>query len=103
MKAAILAGIFVYATLFFFTTFVPSEQARQEAEAMGFTPDEIDRGLEYAFQRRLLSWTSTGTHFLLLIVLGCTSVGRNMADRCSEWAGRRWFLTLLLVALVYFV
>lgn len=98
MRAALLAGILVYAILFVLTTFVPYEQAREEALVYGFTEQEIDTGLRYAFERRLIGWSATGMRFLLLLFLACTPFARMLADRLHALFGQRWFLTVLGVA-----
>ncbi len=98
MKAALLAGFLVYVALVVATTFVPYDQARVEAADCGFQPEEIDDGLQFAFERRLWAWAQTGVQFLLLILLALTGFARRFADACYAWTGRRWFLTVLAVA-----
>lgn len=97
MRAAILAGVFVYAALFFFTTFVSWDEAQRQAAAAGFTAEEIERGLQYTYERRLTGWIATGLDLLLLVLLACTPLARKLADRIDARTGGRWFLTLVLV------
>src|SRR5438128_1298200 len=99
MKAALFAGLLVYAALFVLTSFVPYEEARDEALAYGYTETEIERGLQYAFERRLLMWSSTGMEFLLLVLLACTPFARRLADRLHALFGRRWLVTVGAVAI----
>jgi Zn-dependent protease with chaperone function len=98
MRKAIFAGVFVYAALFFCTTFVSWKDAERQAERAGFEPVDIQRGLQYAYEGRLISWTYTGLDFLLLLALACTPLGRRLADRVHVFTGGRWFLTVAGVA-----
>src|SRR5262245_48686464 len=99
MKATILAGAFLFVTLFVLTTFMPSQSSRAEAEQYGFKPADIDNGLQYSFERSLFAWAQRGLKLAVLIALVCTSLGRKLADRLARWAGQRWLLTLLAMAL----
>jgi STE24 endopeptidase len=96
MRILILAGVLIYVALFVVTTFVPSGSARREAEKY-FTEEEIDRGLRFSFQRRLLYWPSVGIHLGILTAIVCTGFSRRLADTFAAWTGNRWFLTILLV------
>src|SRR5262245_2535848 len=98
MRKAILAGVFVYAALFFCTTFISSDEAQRRAAGAGFTSEEIERGLQYSYENRLIYWTYLGLDLLLLIALACTPVARRLADVVERFTGRRWFFTVVGVA-----
>lgn len=100
MRSAILAGVFVYAALFFFTTFVSSAEAERQAAGAGFSVEEIQRGLEYAYQRRLMYWLYVGVDFLLLLLLACTPLARKLTDAVHAKTGGQWFVTLLAVTVL---
>ncbi len=102
MKATLLAGIFVYVALFVFTTFVPSAEAQAEA-ARFFSAEEIERGLQFSYQRRLLFWLQTGVNLGLLAALVFTGWARRLADTGMRWSGQRWWLTILFVGAVVFL
>jgi STE24 endopeptidase len=103
MKAAIAAGVGVFLALFVLTTFVPSPEARALAEAYRFKPEEIDDGLQYAFQRRLLFWASTFVWLGFLTWLVFSGGGRKLADRCTLRTGGHWLPAVLLVGAVLFL
>jgi STE24 endopeptidase len=103
MKALVwtIAGLFV--VLFGVTTFIPYEPAREAAIAAGFDEADIETGLRFAFERRLLMWAATAIHLGLLCVLALTSCSRRWADRFLGWTGQRRILAVVGVGLVYVV
>lgn len=82
---------------FAIVTFLPSEEARLQALEQEFTPEQIERGQQYALERRLFFWSSTVLHLALLVVLVVHS--RRIADTCATWARGWWLPTVLLVGL----
>ena len=102
MKALVwtIAGLFV--VLFIVTTFVPYEPARVEASDY-FFQDEIDTGLDYAFQRRLFMWSSVALELVLLYVLATTNLVRRWANWVRDRSGIRSILPMLGVGLIYMV
>ena len=56
-------------TFFAVPCFLPSEEARDKALKAGFTPEEIQRGREYSFQRQMFFWPHTLLHLALLTFL----------------------------------
>jgi STE24 endopeptidase len=103
MKTAIVVGAAILVGLFLVTTFVPSPQSRALAEAYGFTPEEIDNGLRYAHQRKLIFWTGTFIWLGFLTWLACGGGGRRLADACARLGRGRWLATVLLVGAVLFL
>jgi STE24 endopeptidase len=103
MKTTLLAGLFVYATLFVVTTFVPWEEARQQAAAAGFSETDIDNGLEYEFRWNLLYWTRVGVHYLFYFLVIFKGWGRWLAETFHARSGGRWFVTVLLMLVFFFL
>lgn len=123
LKAALAAGVLVYAILFVLTTF-PRSQAAEARAAQYFSSGEIQRGLQYAFQRRLFFWTSTALQLLFLGFVVFTGFARRLADWCGRlvpkprttdaagpkprmWrrllSGLHWLATVLLVGTFCFL
>lgn len=102
MMRLILAGFFVFIMLFLATTFQDSEAARERARPF-FTAEQIDVGLQFAFERRLFYWASVFIHLGFLTLLVATSIARRVTDRWHELVGGRWWLTVLLVGATYFL
>jgi STE24 endopeptidase len=100
MKTLIPTIAAVFLVLFVLTTFVPYPAARQTALEAGFTTEQIDTGLQYSFERRLLSWGWIALKLTILCALGLTSLGRRLADRFLAWTGGRRILAALCIALV---
>jgi STE24 endopeptidase len=102
MKWPVFFGALLFVTLFAVTTFSRSDAARAEARAY-FDDVVIERGLEYSFQRRLLSWPLMGLRLGFLVLLVQSGLARKVTDGCQALVGGRWFPTVLLVGLLYFV
>ncbi len=121
LKAALAAGALVYVTLFALTTFTRSAQFESAAAAY-FSPQEIERGLRLAFQRRLFFWGSTALQLLFLAVVVFSGCARRLADFCAQvvpaprpaagqahrrkyrlLAGLHWLGVVLLVGAVCFL
>src|SRR5205823_204268 len=98
MKALLLSGLLALLALFFLTTFVPTPESTRADAAQYFSQADIDTGLRFSFERRLFFWASTAIELGLLIYLIATGAARRWADRFDRWTGRRWLLTLLLMA-----
>src|SRR5262249_31048518 len=101
LGAAVACLALAFVALFALSMSADFLWASHEQAARYFTPDEIERGLTYARERRLLSWCSIGLQLALLTALVCTPWARRLTDRVDRWTGRRWLLTLLGVAAVY--
>src|SRR5215467_3200935 len=89
MFRLILAGLFLFTGLFVATTFAESESARIQAETF-FTTEQIEVGLHYAFQRRLLMWAGIFLDLGFLALLIATPLTRRITDRCERLVGGRW-------------
>ncbi|MCC6421527.1 MAG: M48 family metallopeptidase [Gemmataceae bacterium] len=83
LKAVIGAGVLVYVVLFFVTTFTQSAAAEARAAAY-FSRHDIERGLRYAFERRLFFWSSTAVQLLFLGAVVFSGFGRRLADFCDR-------------------
>lgn len=101
MKTAASTIAALFLVLFVLTTFVPYPAARESAQAVDFSAEQIDRGLQYTFERRFFFWGATALHLALLCVLAMTGAGRWLADRFLEWTGERRILAALGVGMVY--
>jgi STE24 endopeptidase len=102
MKWFLFLGALLLVAVFVVTTFSHSSLAREEAAAY-FSPDVIDAGLQFSFERRLLFWPLVALRLGLLAVLVTTGLARKVTDRCGKFARGRWFLTLLLVSCLFFL
>jgi STE24 endopeptidase len=102
MRAAVVCLILAFATLFILNALVSSPESQKQAVKY-FSPEVIERGLQYSQEARLVSWCGIGFQLALLTALVCTSWARRLADWCDRLSGHRWLLTLLMVAAVYFV
>ncbi|HYV39910.1 MAG TPA: M48 family metallopeptidase [Gemmataceae bacterium] len=100
LRAAVAGIALAFVALFIVNTFVESPTAREEAGKY-FSAEEIERGLQYSKERKLLSWCGFGLQLALLTALVCTSWGRRLTDFFDRCTGRRWLLTLALVGASY--
>jgi STE24 endopeptidase len=101
MKNLVAVVLAVFFALFVLTVFVPYPPARTQAEKY-FTAAEVERGLEYALERRLLFWGSAAAELGVLMFLGLTGAGRRLADFALRAFKGRWFPTVLAVGAVCF-
>jgi STE24 endopeptidase len=102
MKAAVAAGVFVFVALFVATTYVPSPEAQAEARAYGFSSEEIERGLEYSLERKLISWGAIAAWLGFLTAAVVLGWGRRAADVVQRLTRGRWLLSVLLVGAAVF-
>jgi STE24 endopeptidase len=102
MKLIVLAGALTFLVLFATTTFVSSPAAQAEARKY-FSEKEIDQGLQFSFQRRLLYWGSFGTHLVILTWVVFSGFGRKLANACLACTGGRWLAAVLLVGAFCFL
>jgi STE24 endopeptidase len=100
LRAALVCMTLAFTALFVLNTFVQSTATQERAKEY-FSAADIDRGLQYGYERKLLSWCGTGLQLALLTALVCTSWGRRLTDFFDRLTGRRWLLTLLLVGASY--
>jgi STE24 endopeptidase len=127
LRLALVGVLVAFFTLFVITTFLPTPAAEYQTARLYFTEAEIEIGLQYSFERRLLFWASTGVDLGLLLTLVATGAARRIADAFAHWTGYcpgspgepaasrwqalrrgttdlvRWLATLLLVGLAYLV
>jgi STE24 endopeptidase len=87
--------------LFVLTVFVPYPPALDDAYAAGFNTDDIETGLQYAFQRRLLAWPSWLLELVLLGSLALTGAGRRLADYLLTWTRGYRIPAALTIGVVY--
>ncbi len=59
-----------------------------------FSGEQIERGMQFSHERKLLVWCGTGLQLALLTALVCTTLSRRVTDFFDRWTGRRWLLTL---------
>jgi STE24 endopeptidase len=102
MKWLLFFGALLFVTLFLVTTFSYSSAARADAEAY-FSERDIERGLQYSFERRLLFWPLFAVKLGLLVVLVTTSVGRKGVDWLQQRVRGCWLATVVLVGLACFL
>jgi len=79
----ILATALVYTLLFVLTMFPRSPETEAQAAAY-FSPQEIENGLRFAFQRRLVLWASTAVQLAFLFVMVFSGYARKLADSCAR-------------------
>jgi STE24 endopeptidase len=101
MKWLIFFGAIVFVSLFLVTTFSKSSAAEAEARTY-FSADEIEWGLQYSFERRLLFWPAFAVKLGILVALVTTSIARKSTDWLQRRVGGRWLPTVLLVGLCCF-
>lgn len=101
MKNFVGLVLALFFALFILTVFVPYPPARLEAERY-FTPHDIDRGLEYSLERRLLFWASSAVELGLLLLFGLTVASRRLADGVGRLSGY-WLIVVLSVGGVCYV
>src|SRR5579862_290720 len=100
LRAILVCLALAFLALFVLNTFGESRTS-QERAAKYFSAADIQRGLQYGYERKLLAWCGTGLELALLTAVVCTTWGRRLTDFLDRWTGRRWVLTLLLVGAVY--
>jgi STE24 endopeptidase len=102
LRTAVVCLVLAFAALFVLNVLVSSSASVEQAEQY-FQRAEIERGLQYSHERKLLTWCGVGLHLALLTSLVCTSWSRRLTDWFDRLTGRRWLLTLLLVGGTYFL
>jgi STE24 endopeptidase len=90
-------------TLIAVATFTPYPPAYEAALEAGFTTEQIDIGLQYAFERRIFFWVGTALELGLLYYLALTGWARRWADLFLGMTGQRRLPAALGMGLVYFV
>jgi STE24 endopeptidase len=98
----VAAGAFVFVVLFFLNTFVTSAPAEAQARAY-FSAKEIEDGLRFAFERKLIFWSATAASLTLWTVVVLAGWGRQLADLAGRLTGGRWLLTVLGVGAACFL
>jgi STE24 endopeptidase len=102
MKNLVGLVLALFFLLFILTVFVPSSAARLDAGRY-FTAEEIDRGLAYSLERRLLFWGASAAQLGVLLVLGLTGVGRRLADTVATVSRGYWLPSVLGVGAVCYL
>jgi STE24 endopeptidase len=100
LRAAVTCIALAFVALFVVNTFVTSPPSERRA-AEYFSEADIQRGLQFSYERKLLGWCGTGLQLALLTALVCTTWGRRLTDFFDRLTGSRWLLTLLLVGTAY--
>lgn len=62
-----------------------------------FSEEEIEIGLDYAFERKWIGWTSQVLSLAFLAILVLSPLGPRMVDRVERLTGQRWAWTVLLL------
>ncbi len=88
--------------LFLATTLVPYSAALQEASTY-FSLEEIRRTQRYSFERRGLYWLSVFVELAWLSFLVLNGRARTWTDTIHARTGKRWIVTLIVVAGVYWL
>jgi STE24 endopeptidase len=83
-------------------TFIPSPAATIDTVRTYFAEADIERGVHYSFERRLLMWGSTLVQLGVLLAFA-GRWGERVTERCRRLARGWWLPTLLLVGGFYFV
>ena len=101
-KTVLVLVVLVFIALFLVTTFVQSPEARAEARKY-FSQKDIDRGLQFSLERRLIFWAGTALDLAVLMALVFTGFARKLADIFLGWTGNRWLAAVLLVGAFCFL
>lgn len=83
-------------------TFVPAPADTVAEAGAYFTGDEIELGVRFAAERRLLFWGQTFAQLTLMLALVFTNAGRRLTAWCQARTGGLWLLTLLTAGAVYY-
>jgi len=67
-----------------------------------FSDEEIQIGLDYSFQRKLIGWSNQLVSLLFLAVLALTPLGPRLIERLQVLT-RSWFLTVLATAVLLYL
>lgn len=103
MKTAVVVAILSFLFLFTLTTFSSSASYQEIALQEGFSNSEIDAHWRLSLQRKLIFWTNTFLtigFFSWLVLSGRT---RRLTDWIDARTGKRWWLTLPVLAIICFV
>jgi STE24 endopeptidase len=98
LRTAIACLVLAFGTVFVLNVFGSSPASVERAQRYGFSLAEIERALRYSYEGKLIIWCGFGLQLALLTALVCTSWSRRLTDWFDRLTGRRWLLTLLLVA-----
>ncbi|MFO0968673.1 MAG: M48 family metallopeptidase [Gemmataceae bacterium] len=63
-----------------------------------FSDEQIDDGLRYGFESKIIGWSSGLVHYAFLAALGLTTLGGRVTAGFRRLSADRWFLTLVCVA-----
>jgi STE24 endopeptidase len=82
-------------------TFVPAPLATIDRARAYFTSVEIERGIRFGHERRLIFWGETFAQLAVLLGLVFVGGGRRIVTACHGLTRRAWLPTLLGSALIY--
>ena len=100
VRVAISIVLLAFLALFAINTFTHSQSSEVRASQY-FSSEQIQQGLQFSYERKLLSWCGIGLQLALLTALVCSPWSRRLTDFFDRFTGRRWLLTLLLVGATY--
>ena len=90
LRAALACLVLAFGTLFVLNTFVTTSPDSLTRAERYFSKSDIERGLQFSYERKLISWCGIGLHLALLTALVCTTWSRRLSDWCDRLTGRRW-------------
>jgi STE24 endopeptidase len=102
IRLLLLVVLLLFFALFLATTFAQSADARLDASQY-FSREDIDRGLRFSSERRLIFWAGTALDLGLLTALVFTGWARKLSDGFLAWTRNRWLLAVLLVGAFCFL
>jgi STE24 endopeptidase len=102
MRPVILAAAVLLLALATWSIFARSRERERLAERY-FSVEQIARGRQFAFERRLLFWSFEAAQLALLGWLAFSGAAARIAERCAALASSRWWLTTLLVGAALFL
>lgn len=102
MRPAILGAAALLLGLATWSLLSRSEERERQAEQY-FSREQIARGKQFAFERRLLFWSWQAAQLSLLGWLAFSGAAARLASRCEALASSRWWLTALLVGTALFL
>ena len=69
LRAALVCLVLAFGTLFVLNTFVTTSPDSLTRAERYFSKSDIERGLQFSYERKLISWCGIGLHLALLTAL----------------------------------